>query len=97
VISVKAADLDLRRFIRAGDQVLWSHACGEPLTLVERLIEQRAGIGCVGVFAATSFSGILRPEYTDHIRFSSMGKSAGGRALPLRSDPLSAANRSDRL
>ena len=79
--AVTTADLDLSRFIRSGDQLLWSHACGEPSTLIERLIEQRARLGGVGAFAATSFSQALKPEFADHIRFSSMGAMGSLRVL----------------
>jgi acyl-CoA hydrolase len=81
VTPESSAGLDLRRYIRSGDHVLWSHACGEPLTLIETLIAQRASLGCVGGFAATSFSNVLKPEHADHIRFSSMGAMGALRVL----------------
>jgi hypothetical protein len=33
--------LDLGRYIRPGDMVLWGQACAEPLTLTELLAAQR--------------------------------------------------------
>jgi len=45
------------------------------------LIDQRAGLGCVGGFAATSFSNVFEPEHADHIKFSSMGAMGSLRVL----------------
>ena len=70
---VAAADLDLKGIIRPGDHVLWSHACSEPSTLLEALLAQRAALGGVHCFAATSFSQALKPEHADHLTFSSIG------------------------
>jgi acetyl-CoA hydrolase len=70
---VAAADLDLGRYIRPGDHIIWSHACGEPLTLTETLVAQRAGLGGVNAFIGSAFSATLQPEHADHIIFSSMG------------------------
>jgi acyl-CoA hydrolase len=78
---VAAADLDLKGIIRPGDHVLWSHACGEPSTLLEALLAQRALLGGVHGFAATGFSQTLRPEHADHIVFSSMGAMGTLRSL----------------
>jgi hypothetical protein len=33
-IATDADALDLRAFLRAGDQIVWGQACGEPTTLV---------------------------------------------------------------
>ena len=72
-IRIEGGELDLGRFVRPGDAIVWGQACGEPTTLVEALIAQRAGLGGVSAFAATSFSGLLTPEMTDHIALFSMG------------------------
>lgn len=65
--------LDLRGLIRPGDQVVWGQACGEPQTLVEALLAQRAELGGVSAFVGSSFSQTLDPSHADHIRFVSMG------------------------
>lgn len=56
--STDAARLDLSRFLRAGDRIVWGQACGEPTTLIKALLAQAEGIGPLAAFAATSFSGL---------------------------------------
>lgn len=68
-----AADLDLARFLHAGDRIVIGQACGEPTTLVEALIAQGAGIGDLRAFIATSFSGLFTPDTAKAFRLSSMG------------------------
>ena len=75
------AAIDLRAILPRNARIIWSHACGEPLTLIEALIAQRAVVGPVSVFASTSFSGVLKPEHLDFIRVSSMGALGSFRAL----------------
>jgi acyl-CoA hydrolase len=72
-VTTDAAGLDLSRFLRAGDRIVWGQACGEPTTLVEALIAQAAGIGNLAAFTATSFSGILDDKATQQFKLSSMG------------------------
>jgi acetyl-CoA hydrolase len=67
------SDIDLSRYIRPGDHIVWGHACGEPLTLTEALVAQRAALAGVNVFVGSAFSTTLQPEHADHIAFSSMG------------------------
>lgn len=70
---VAADRLDLSRWIRPGDAIVWGQACGEPTTLTEALVAQRAGLGGVSAFVGSAFSATLRPEHSDHIAFASMG------------------------
>jgi acyl-CoA hydrolase len=72
-VITDAAGLDLSRFLRAGDRIVWGQACGEPTTLVEALIAQAEGIGNLGAFAATSFSGVLDAKAAERFALSSMG------------------------
>ena len=72
-VATDAAGLDLSRFIRRGDRIVWGQACGEPTTLVEALIAQAPGIGELSAFTATSFSGILDAAAAARLRLSSMG------------------------
>lgn len=65
--------LDLSAYLRKGDRIVWSQACGEPTTLIEALMAQAQGIGGLSAFAATSFSGMLTPEAVQHFRVLSMG------------------------
>jgi acyl-CoA hydrolase len=80
-LRTDAAGLDLGRFLRAGDRIVWGQACGEPTTLVEALIAQAAGIGRVSAFAATSFSGLLDAAAAERIDISSMGAIGALRTL----------------
>ena len=73
--------MDLASVIRPGDAILWGQACAEPQTLVETLVSQRAGLGGVGCFLGSSYSGILRPEHADHLRLLSYCGTGTNRAL----------------
>ncbi|AGH48989.1 acetyl-CoA hydrolase/transferase [Sphingomonas sp. MM-1] len=79
--TLRADALDLARILRPGDHIVWGQACGEPTTLVEALIAQRAGLGGVSAFAGTSFSGLLTPDIADHVAISSMGAIGALRTL----------------
>lgn len=80
-ITTSAAGLDLGKFLRPGDRIVWGQACGEPTTLVEALIAQAADIGGLSAFAATSFSGLLDVAAADKIELSSMGAIGALRSL----------------
>ena len=67
------SDLDLSGIIRPGAHIVLGHACGEPITLTQALVAQRAALGGVSLFMASAFSATFKPEHADHIRFSSMG------------------------
>lgn len=78
---MQAADLDLSRYLKAGDRIVFGQACGEPTTLVEALIAQGAGIGGLSAFIATSFSGLFVPETASAFRLSSMGAIGALRSM----------------
>jgi acetyl-CoA hydrolase len=73
--------VDLTTHIRPGDTVLVGQASGEPLALVEALIEQRHAIGAVTVFVGATNSRLWRPEHADVLRF--IGYGAIGRTGTL--------------
>ena len=73
--------VDLGSVIRPGDGIIWGQACAEPQTLVEALVSQRAGLGGVGCFLGSSYSGILQPAHADHLRLSSYCGIGVNRAL----------------
>jgi acyl-CoA hydrolase len=73
--------LDFSGIINPGDAIVWGQACGEPLTLIEALLDQRAALGPVSAFVGSSFSNLLKPDHADHIRFSSMGALGSLRVL----------------
>jgi acyl-CoA hydrolase len=77
------ADLDLTRYIRPGDTVAWGQACGEPQSLTQALIAQRASLSGVRCFLGIPCSDTVRPEHADHLRFLSY--SGAGANQPLLS------------
>jgi len=72
-VTLDSAALDLSAIVKPGDHVVWGQAAGEPSTLVEALLAQRAGLGGISAFVGSSFSATLKPEHADHIAFTSMG------------------------
>src|SRR5438067_12696496 len=67
--------------IRPGDALIWGQACAEPQTLLEALIARRAALSGCRIFLGSSYSGLLRPEHADHLRFSSYCGTGTTRAL----------------
>lgn len=65
--------VDFQKFVRPGDTVLWGQGSGEPRTLTEALVEQRARLRQVRVFLGAAFSDTLKPEHADHLRFFGIG------------------------
>jgi acetyl-CoA hydrolase len=65
--------VDLREFVRPGDTILWGQGTGEPLTLTEALVEQRASLGGATVFLGSAFSTTLEPAHADHLRLVGIG------------------------
>jgi len=78
---VGIADLDLSRYLKPGDRIVFGQACGEPASLVEALIVQGAAIGNLSAFIATSFSGLFTPETASAFRLSSMGAIGALRSM----------------
>lgn len=75
------ADLDLTAIVRPGDHVLWGQGAGEPRTLTETLVAQRAQLGPVTVFLGSTFSDTLAPEYADNLHFTAFGGIGRNAAL----------------
>ncbi len=73
--------VDLSSVIRPGDGLVWGQACAEPQTLVEALLAQRSALSGCRVFLGSSYSGLLRPEHADHLRFASYCGTGSNRAL----------------
>lgn len=73
--------LDLTRHIRPGDHILWGQVTGEPPSLVEALVAQRAALGGVHVFLGTGLARTLRPEHAEHIAMRGLGGLGTFRAL----------------
>ena len=79
--TIDAARLDLTRFLRPGDRIVWGHACAEPTSLIEALIEQAEAIRPLTAFAATSFSGVLDAVAAQRIGICSLGAIGSLREL----------------
>jgi acyl-CoA hydrolase len=73
--------LDLTRYLRPGDTVVWGQACGEPVSLTEALMAQRARLPGTRCFLGISCSGTVRPEHADHLRFVSYTGSGPNQGL----------------
>jgi acyl-CoA hydrolase len=73
--------LDLARFVRQGDLVVWGQACAEPVSLTERLMRQRRAIGGFRCFLGIPASATVRPEHGDEVSFLSYCGSGGNREL----------------
>jgi acetyl-CoA hydrolase len=58
--------VELARWIRPGDGVVFGQACAEPQTLVEALIEQRAAFSGATLFLGVPVAG---PFKSDHYRY----------------------------
>lgn len=85
--STAPAALDLGFYVHPEDTILWGQGAGEPLTLVETLVNERTAIGPVNVFVGASYSGILKPEHSDYIRMIGIG-GIGTNAALARSGAL---------
>jgi acyl-CoA hydrolase len=75
------SELDLARYIRPGDTVVWGQACAEPLTLADALAEQRQHLAGIRCFTGISSSAALRPENCDYLSFASYTAAGANRAL----------------
>lgn len=73
MIVRSAADLDLGAFVRPGDGIIVGQGTGEPLTLTEKLVEQRAAYSGASLFFSTAFSSTFQPAHADHLRFRGIG------------------------
>lgn len=73
--------LDLTRYLKPGDRIVFGQACGEPSTLVEALIAQGAAVPGLSAFIATSFSGAFTPETAGAFTLYSMGAIGALRSM----------------
>ena len=82
-MQIALADLDLSRFIRAGDTIVWGQSAAEPLSLMQAYVAQRHRFARTRVFLGMGGSATLQPAHADAIDMS--GYAAGGthRALGM--------------
>lgn len=80
--EIDVRNLDLSAIIRPGDHVVWGNGSGEPLTLVEKFVEQRHAIGRTTAFiGGVSYTNTLQPEHADTVDFTSFGAMGNLRVL----------------
>jgi acetyl-CoA hydrolase len=65
--------LDLSRYIKKGDAVVWTQTTAEPLTLTEAFVAQRQALGPCAVFIGATYSNTLQPEHQDFLKLSTFG------------------------
>ncbi len=73
--------LDLTRYIRPGDLVVWGQGSAEPLSLAEALADQRKQLGGVRCFTGVSSSAAVCPEHCDYLSFASYSGAGANRSL----------------
>lgn len=69
--AIPPRTIDLSRYIRSGDTILWNQGTAEPLTLSEALVQQRASLGKCSVFLGLTSSSTVQPHHADHLSFIS--------------------------
>ena len=72
-LEIEADALDLARWIRPGDGVLFNQACAEPVGLVDRLIEQSREIEDVRVFCGLTWRDVFAAPEADALDVVSFG------------------------
>lgn len=73
--------VDLARYIRPGDLVVWGQGCAEPLSLTEALADQRKQLGGVRCFTGITESAAVTAENCDYLSFASYTAAGANRAL----------------
>jgi len=75
------AALDLSRYLRPGDRVVWGQGCAEPQTLTELLVAQRHRLGGVTCFVGLPAAEVIRPEHTGQHAGQHTGQHRGALVL----------------
>jgi acyl-CoA hydrolase len=68
-----ACPVDLRRYFRPGDTVMWPQGTAEPLTLTRRLVEQRHDLEDLRVFVASLLGDVVTRDNVDGMRLTAPG------------------------
>jgi acetyl-CoA hydrolase len=79
--TIELSRLNFRDFVQPGDMVAWGQASGEPLSLTETLMAQRAAIGPFSVFTGLCYSDTANPDFADHVTFVSYHGGGSNRRL----------------
>ncbi|HEY6498898.1 MAG TPA: acetyl-CoA hydrolase/transferase C-terminal domain-containing protein [Streptosporangiaceae bacterium] len=76
-------DLDLARYVRPGDRVVWGQGPAEPQTLIELLVAQRERLGGgVTCFIGLPGSDVIRSEHASELTFQSYCGTGRNQRLP---------------
>jgi acyl-CoA hydrolase len=78
--TIPADRLDLTDYLKPGDSIVFSQACGEPCALVRALVVQGRDIAGLSAFIGSSFSGLFTPDYQS-FEVRSMGAIGSLRSL----------------
>ncbi|MGE8065098.1 acetyl-CoA hydrolase/transferase family protein [Pseudomonas sp. NPDC089569] len=81
VTHLPPQSLDLRRFIRPGDTLMWGQANAEPLTLIRELVAQRHSLGQIRLFLGIGHNRLLEPEHLDTFDFLAYCATGSNRKL----------------
>ncbi len=73
--------VDLARYVRPGDLIVWGQASAEPLRLTEALAAQREQLRGVRCFTGVSSSSAVRAQHCDYLSFTSYSGAGANRAL----------------
>ena len=79
--SVNVDQLHLADYLQPGDHIVMSEAAGEPQTLADLLIAQRAELDHPKIFFGIGASTRFQPEHADHLQFSGTGAAMTYRPL----------------
>jgi acyl-CoA hydrolase len=79
--TAESAFIDLTRFVRVGDAVMWGQAAAEPVALTQALMAQRHRIGPIEAFVGASWSESADPAFADRVRFRSYCGAGHNRRL----------------
>jgi acyl-CoA hydrolase len=74
--------LDLARYLRPGDRVVWGQGTAEPQTLTETLVAQRHRLGRITCFVGLPAAEVIKPEHGDVLAFESYCGTDGNQRLP---------------
>src|SRR6202140_4611519 len=88
--EIDLKNLDLTEIIRRDDAVVWGQSAGEPLSLVEKLVEQRKQIGHARVFCAQSYTKTLRPEHATRSKSRATVRLERGATSPAQASSTAA-------
>jgi acetyl-CoA hydrolase len=79
-------DLELSRWIRPGDGLVWGQACAEPVTLTAALAGQAPALGPLTAFVGVTYADAFDPAAAPGVRLLSY--AAGGRNRTWQEDGL---------